>query len=146
MKLNTLVLLLISFLLVLSGCGNGRRLQSITVSPSSMTVARSAQATFTASGQFNMSPMSMNPLSVSWKEFGPGVDQVNFDDYTLTSQPFTVTCFVPGTFTVVAYAPTDPGAPASGSVPDQVYVDLVVQHTMSAEGSFVAATGQITCQ
>jgi hypothetical protein len=136
----------LSAALLFCGCGNDRQLQSITVSPSSMTAAHNAQVTFTASGQFNRAPMSVTPLRTSWKFFGPGVDQVSFDDYTLTDQPFVATCFLPGTFTVVAYAPTDPGAPASGSVPQQVFTDLVSQHIMTAEHGFVATTATLTCQ
>ncbi len=132
--------------LLLSGCGNDRQLQSIMITPSSMTAARNAQVTFTASGQFNMAPMSVAPLRVSWVEFGPGVDQVSpSGNYTLTDQPVTMTCFGPGMFTMVALAPMDPGAPASGSVPQQVFADLTSGHPM-AEGGFVAATATVTCQ
>jgi hypothetical protein len=137
---------LLAAALLLSGCGNDRQLQSIMVSPSSMTAAHNAQVTFTASGQFNMAPMSVTPLRVSWMEFGPGIDQVSTaDNYTLTDQPFTTTCFVPGTFTVVALAPIDPGASPSGSVPQQAFNDLVSGHAM-AEGGFVAAIATVTCQ
>jgi hypothetical protein len=123
----------VSFLaaaLLLSGCGNDRQLQSIMVSHSSMTAARNAQVTFTASGQFNMAPMNVAPLRVSWMEFGPGVDQVSpSGTYTLTDQPVAMTCFTAGMFMMVALAPMDPGAPASGSVPQPVFADLTSGRT-----------------
>ena len=91
-----------------------------------------------------MSPTAITPASVSWMEFGPGLDTVITNSYSLTIQPFGAACSS-GTYTVVAFAPMDPYASARGSVPSQVFQDLVVQHTMSSEGGFVAATAQLTC-
>jgi hypothetical protein len=122
-------------------------LQSLAVSGGTTTaVPRNGTATFTASGQFNMAPMSVNPVAVSWAEFEAGLDQVPGTGYSLTAQPLTITCFLPGVVTIVAFAPVDPNAPASGTVPTQVYQDLVGSRTRSAENGFVAATVQITCQ
>jgi len=131
---------------VMCGCGSDRRLESLSVTPASMTnVKAGTQVTFTAAGQFNMSPMTVNPARVSWRAFGPGIDQAGANSYSLTDQPVMFTCPVPGTFSVTAYAPTNPNAAADGSVPAQVYQDLVTSHSMSVEGGFVAATAQVTC-
>ena len=129
-----------------SGCGSDRQLESISVTPASMTnVKAGTQVTFTAAGQFNMSPMTANPARVSWRASGPGIDPAGMNGYSLTDQPFMLTCSAPGTFIVTAYAPTNPNAATDGSVPSQVYQDLVTSHTMSAEGGFVAATAQVSC-
>jgi hypothetical protein len=131
---------------VMSGCGSDRRLESISVTPSSAANVKAAtQVTFTAAGQFNMSPMTANPARVSWRAAGPAIDPAGMNSYSLTDQPFMFTCPAPGVFTVTAYAPTNPNAAADGSVPAQVYQDLVTSHSMSAEGGFVAATAQVTC-
>ncbi|HEX7285835.1 MAG TPA: hypothetical protein VF532_06605 [Candidatus Angelobacter sp.] len=149
MKLKSIpVALSLLCALLLPGCGGqDRTLQSMTVDGGSTTaVPRNAQVTFTASGQFDMAPMNVNPVAASWAEFGPGIDPVGGTAYSLSTQPFIFTCFLPGTFTVVAFAPADPKAAATGTVPQQVYQDLVGSRTMSAEGGFVAATAQVTCQ
>jgi len=131
---------------VVSGCGSSRRLESISVTPSSAANVKAAtQVTFTAAAQFDMSPMTANPASVSWRAAGPAIDPAGMNSYSLTDQPFMFTCPAPGMFTVTAYAPTNPNAAADGSVPSQVYQDLVTSHSMSAEGGFVAATAQVTC-
>src|SRR5690242_20428246 len=109
----------------ISGCGSDRRLESISVTPASMTnVKAGTQVTFTAAGQFNMSPMTANPARVSWRASGPAIDPAGMNSYSLTDQPFIFTCPAPGTFMVTAYAPTNPNAAADGSVPSQVYQDL----------------------
>jgi hypothetical protein len=108
-------------------------------------VKAGTQVTFTAAGQFNMSPMTANPASVSWRAAGPAIDPAGMNSYSLTDQPFMFTCPAPGMFTVTAYAPVNPNAAADGSVPAQVYQDLVTSHSMSAEGGFVASTAQVTC-
>jgi hypothetical protein len=128
-----------------AGCGDSRQLEAITVSPASATTTVPGQVTFTATGQFNKAPMSVTPARVSWIEFGPGIDQTGSSSYTLTDQPVTAVCFFPGTFTVVAYAPMDPSAPDTGTVPTQVFTDLVGTRTRTQEGSFVAASAQFTC-
>ena len=108
-------------------------------------VKAGTQVTFTAAGQFNMSPMTANPARVSWRAAGPGIDPAGMNSYSLTDQPSIFICPVPGTFMVTAYAPKNPNAATDGMVPSQVYQDLVISHTMSAEGGFVAATAQVTC-
>ena len=132
--------------LAISGCGSDRQLESISVTPSSAAnVKAGTQVTFTAAGQFNMSPMTANPARVSWRAAGPAIDPAGMNSYSLTDQPSMFTCPAPGTFIVTAYAPTNPNAATDGSVPAQVYQDLVTSHTMSAESGFVAATAQVTC-
>ncbi len=128
------------------GCGSDRRLESISVTPpSAANIKAASQVTFTAAGQFNMSPITVNPARVSWTASGPGIDPAGMNSYSLTDQPVMFTCPAPGTFSVTAYAPANPNAAADGAVPAQVYQDLVTSHSMSAEGGFVAATAQVTC-
>src|SRR5262245_60296349 len=131
METHNLLLTTLALVLILAagGCGsdNGRQLQSISIPPASTNVPRNGSVTFTATGHFNMSPMAVTPARVSWMEFGPGLDIVITDSYSLTSQPFGAKC-LSGTYTVVPYAPMDPHASTSGSVPSQVFQDLVIQH------------------
>lgn len=145
MKLKMLQFISAALLIIFSsGCGNDRQLQSISITPASATAPLAAHVTFTAAGQFSMSPMTANSVRVSWLVTGPGIDPVSFNNYSLTDQPFTMTCLL-GTFTVTAFAPIDPNASTSGSVPPQVYQDLVLSHTRTAEGNFVASSAQVTC-
>lgn len=139
-----LIALLVSVVLGLLGCGgSNRQLQSLSINPPSVT-AQGGQAQFTATGQFNNSPMTVTPAAVSWF-------QSNFTHdppfgFSLTTQPFTAGCPGPGTsLTVVAFAPVDANGPTSGSMPMQVFLDLVVNRTMTREGGFAAATAQMTC-
>lgn len=139
----SLLLAFLSFFF-LAGCGS-RQLQSLTVSPAS-TTAQGGQAQFTATGQFNMSPMTMTPASVDWFSSLPACDPPGGNiPLTLTSQPFTAQCLQPGIMTVTAVAPMDTSAGANVSVPLKVFVDLVLSHTTTQEGGFVAATAQLTC-
>jgi hypothetical protein len=101
---------------VMSGCGSDRRLESISVTPSSAANVKAAtQVTFTAAGQFSMSPMTVSPARVSWRAAGPGIDPAGMNSYSLTDQAFIFTCPGPGMFTVTAYAPTNPNAAADGA-------------------------------
>jgi len=129
------------------GCGSSRQLQSIAISPATVTVATSANAQFTASAQFNISPMTVNPASVSWTIVGPGFDPPPSPGYSLSAQPVSFPCIGPSgsNYVVIAYAPVDPNAAQSGSMPSQVFQDLVMQHTASQEGGFIAATAHMTC-
>lgn len=138
--------LLLAFLSVLffSGCGSGRQLQSLTVNPAS-AVAQGGQAQFIATGQFNMSPMTMTPANVAWFPSFPVIDPVSSGfGYQLTSQPFTAQCLQSGPMTVMAIAPVDTNAKTSGFIPIPVFEDLRSQ-TTTQEGGFVAATAQLTC-
>lgn len=141
--LSALSLLVVLFLF---GCGGNRQLQSISISPASVT-AQGGQAQFTASGEFSNSSTMVMPVSVSWFQVGPAFDPpgqtIPFDR---TTQPFTAQCFISGTtVTVVAYAPLKADAPANGTMPLKVFLDLVINRTMSEESGFVATTAQMTC-
>ncbi len=147
---NIPLLPLLLFVYLLSGCGSNRQLQSITISPASATApVQGGQAQFTATGQFNMSPMSMTPATVAWFQSFPVIDPVASGfPFTLTSQPFTAQCFGPGTpttITVTAIAPMDANAAANGFIPVSVFLDLARNHSATQEGGFVAATAQLTC-
>jgi hypothetical protein len=121
------------FLAANLGCGNSshRQLQSIAINGTGMI-----QFQFTATGTFNASPMTVNPLPVSWYTVDLNPSGVA---YTLTSQPFQVSC---QNSLLIALAPTDPKAASSGTIPSQVYQDLVVAHTTTAEGGFIASSPQ----
>jgi ABC-type phosphate transport system substrate-binding protein len=144
---NLLFALLSLTLLAITGCfGSNRMLQSLRVSPASVTAQ---QAQFTATGQFSTSPMMVTPASVSWFQnfaaFDPPGEMLPF---TLTSQPFTTQCLGSPAGTVVkvaAIAPMDANAAASGSIPLQVFLDLAINRTMTQESGFVAATAQMIC-
>ena len=125
------------FLSLALGCGSSnsnRQLQSISTSSTGMI-----QFQFTAAGTFSASPTTVNPLPVSWYVIPAGEDPPF--GYTLTSQAFATSCQT-GEL-VVALAPTDPNAPGSGVIPTQVFQDLVLDHTTTSEGGFVASSPQI---
>jgi hypothetical protein len=138
--------LFILAIIAIPGCGGSdRQLQSLTVSPAS-TTAQAGQAQFTASGQFNATPMSESPASVSWWQSPPAIDPPgsNFG-LTLTNQPFTAQCFgFSGPITVTAIAPMATNT-SSPTIPLSPFVDLVIKHTATQEGGFVAATAQMNC-
>jgi hypothetical protein len=117
--------------------GSNRQLQTITAKSTGMT-----QLQFTATGLFSASPASVSPLPVSWWE-GPALLDPPFV-YTLSSQPYSIECRTDNS--VIAIAPTDPNAPATGSIPAQVFEALVSTETGTAEGGFVASAPQsISC-
>lgn len=129
--------LMLSLLLML-GCGgsSGRQLQSIIANSAGMT-----QIQITATGAFSASPTSVSPLPVAWYipvAIDPPGGPVA---YTLSSQPYSTPCQngVPG---VVAIAPRNPNAPTTGTIPEQVWADLVVNHTTTSEGGFIASSPQ----
>jgi hypothetical protein len=125
------------FLLITLGCGSiHRQLQSIATDGVGMI-----QFQFTAVGSFDMSPTTVNSLPVSWYLVSQSPPPAN---YTLTSQPFVTQC---QTFAVViAVAPSNPNAPSSGTIPSHVFQDLVIAHTTTSEGGFVASSPQnIAC-
>lgn len=118
------------------GCGSGnsnggRQLQSISLNGTGMI-----QLQYTATGTFNTSPAMVNPLPVSWYTVDLSPSAVA---YTLTSEPFQVSC---QDSLLVAVAPSDPNAPTTGTIPGQVYQDLVIAHTATAEGGFIASNPQ----
>lgn len=140
-------LLLVAAALV-SGCsaGSNRQLQSITITPNT---ASGAPVTYTATGTFNAAPDSVSPLPVSWFIMGPAVDPPG-PGYSLVPKSYVAwRCSQANpatlTYTVIAVAPADPSAPDSGSMPTQVFEDLVIQHTKTSEGGFIAGTAKLDC-
>jgi hypothetical protein len=135
--------------LTLSGANaNRRKLESIEVTPAS---AKGANAAYDASGKFNAPPFKVEPLDVSWYLAGPGIDPPP-PYYALKAGSFKADrCnaiaanSVVFDYTVIALAPADPSAPKSGTVPWQVFHDLVIEHSKTAEGGFVAGTAKLIC-
>ncbi|HKR94340.1 MAG TPA: hypothetical protein VJW55_03210 [Candidatus Angelobacter sp.] len=70
---NAILLVCAIFGLVSCG-GTTRQLQSISISPQSSTAQNGQSQQFTATGQFNTTPMTVTPLPVSWNLRGPGID------------------------------------------------------------------------
>jgi hypothetical protein len=135
-----LAALFASFLLLaMSGCGSSRQLQSIAITPTGAIEGNMIELQFVAAGSFNVSPTSVNPLPVAWYVVPQVTNDFNLT-YNLTSQPFSMMCQTGSS--VIALAPTDPNAPSSGNIPSQVFQDLVVNHTITMEGGFVASTAQ----
>jgi len=139
--------LMLALPLAVSACGGSvtRQLQSITITRASGTAVN-----FTASGTFTAAPVTENPLPVSWYLMGPAIDPPPAS-YVLVGSPYHPARCVqaPGPpsvmYTVIAIAPVDANAPLSGSMPYQVFDDLVIDHTKTAEGGFIAATITVIC-
>jgi len=102
-----LLLLIVACLTLACGSSNNsnRKLQSITIN----AVANSGQISFVATGSYNAPPMTVTPLPTFWYVMDPPTG------YTLTTQPFVVSCSQPG-ITVTASAPVNPNAPATGPI------------------------------
>jgi hypothetical protein len=125
------------FLAATWACGSSnRQLQSIAINTTGAIEGNMIQLQFVASGMFNASPTTVNPLPASWYV----VPQDTAPIYTLTSQPFKMMCKTGAS--VIALAPTDTNAPSSGAIPSQVFDDLVINHTIAAEGGFIASPPQ----
>ncbi len=125
------------FLAATLACGSSnRQLQSIAITPTGAIEGNMIQLQFVAAGAFNTSPTAVNPLPVSWYV----VPQDTAAVYTLTGQPFSIMCQTGSS--VIALAPMNPNAPSSGTIPTQVFQDLVINHTITAEGGFVASNAQ----
>jgi len=103
-----------------------------------------------ATGNYNTSPMTVKPQSVSWYLMGPGIDPPPAA-YSLAVAPYTgqrcsqFQSKTAKTYTVIAVAPIDPKAPNSGPVPTQVFEDLVIARTATTEGGWVSATATLSC-
>ena len=144
-----LIVSILALLPFLSGCGGGgnHQLESITLSPNSAT---GASASYIATGNYNSAPMTVKPQSVSWYIMGPGIDPPPAY-YSLAVVPYTgqrcsqFQSKTAETYTVIAVAPIDPKAPNSGAVPNQVFDDLVIARTATAEGGWVSATATLSC-
>ena len=103
-----LVLLLPVTSLTLACGSSNRQLQSIAMTET----ANGQQLAFVATGNFSSSPTIVTSIPVQWSVqlMAPPPQQ-----YTLTTQPFPFQCTASGIFPIVAYAPSDPNAPLSGS-------------------------------
>lgn len=133
-----------SALVTLTSCGGGppRVLESITVD----SVSSASGTSYTATGHFTAAPMTVNNIQVAWYQTGAVVDPVPNWDYTMTKAGFKGTCYGgPAQFYVVAYAPMNPEAPASGSMPFSVFRTLVEQRSVAQEDGFVAASSTLPC-
>ncbi len=136
-------------LLAIASCGGSanRQLASISISPAT----GSGAASYTATGTFTASPVTVTPLPVSWFIMGPGIDPPG-PGYNISSGKYAPTRCIqvqgiqPATYTVIGLAPANPAAPGTGSMSNQAFEDLVIAHTTSAEAGFVAATAQLTCK
>ena len=96
-----------------SSSNRGRQLQSITIN--STVVGQQVQ--FTATGTFSAPPATVTPLPVGDWGIGPFAPPPESVQYTLTTQPFVFDCTGPGPYLPVStFAPSDPNAPATGSL------------------------------
>jgi hypothetical protein len=143
----TVVLALVS---ILTGCSAGpadRQLVSISISPNTAT---GAPVSYTATGTFSDSPVTVTPVAVSWFIMGPAIDPPG-PGYALAPGKFSPERCSQGTpyaatYTIVAVAPSNPKAPNSGPMDSQVFSDLVIQHTKTIEDGFIADTAKLTCK
>lgn len=128
-----------------TSCGGGppRILESITVN----AVSSLSGTTYTATGHFSAAPITVNNLAVAWYQTGPVLDPgPKYLTYTLTTARFKGIC--PGgpvQSYVVAYAPADPNAPATGSILFTDFVTLVEDHTVTQLDGFVAGSLAESC-
>lgn len=142
---STLCALALTALFTLTSCGGGppRVLESITVN----AVSSLSGTTYTATGHFSAAPTTVNDLPVAWYQTGPVLDPgPKYLPYSLTAAPFKGIC--PGgpvQSYVVAYAPADPTAPATGSILFTDFVTLVEDHTVTQLDGFVAGSLAESC-
>jgi hypothetical protein len=112
-----LVLLLAS---LITGCGTGRHLQSITLTQT--PVNNGEQVQFVATGTFSAPPTTVTPLPVDWTN-GLMAPPPKVCSYTLTTEPYVVNCTGAGpeVLQAVAFAPPNPNAPTTGNSKTVVY-------------------------
>ena len=119
--------LTLTVLLLATACGGGsspRQLQSISIS----AAAANNAVQFIATGHYNQAPTTLSPLPVFWSI--PLLD--NDPGPTITQDGIAqCTSGVPGTFSVLAYAPADPSIP--------------IEELLKAD-KVVLGTSSITCQ
>jgi hypothetical protein len=135
-----------SLLLAATGCGGSNRvLESITVSSASSVNG----TVFTATGHYSSAPETVTGIPVAWFQTGVAVDPPGPNwDFTLGAGPTTGQCYNSDTaniYWVVAYAPANPDAPSSESMPFTVFETLVEQHSNTTEDGFVAGSAQFSC-
>jgi hypothetical protein len=136
--------LALSAIFALTSCGGSNRvLESITVD----SVTNVNGTTYTATGHYSASPITVNNIQVGWFQTGPVIDPPGPNwDFTMSTAPFKGLCAGgPAQFYVVAYAPTNPSAPASQSMPFSVFVKLVETHSVTEDDGFVSAAVPLPC-
>jgi hypothetical protein len=138
--------LALSLLLAATGCGGSNRvLESITVNG----VTSANGTTFTATGHYSSAPETVTGIPVAWFQTGVAVDPPGPNwDFTLAPKPTTGQCYTSDaayTYWVIAYAPTNPEAPAAESMPFTVFETLVEQHSTPSQDGFVAGSAQLNC-
>lgn len=138
-----LTLPLAFFALTSCGSGSPRALESITVD----AVSSLSGSTYTATGHYSAAPVTVSNIQVAWFQTGLAVDPPGPNwNYSMSTAPFKGACpGGPGQFYVVAYAPQNPNAPASGSMPFSVFESLVEQRTTTQENGFVAGSAALSC-
>jgi hypothetical protein len=115
-------LVLIATITLACGTGNntylGRHLLSISISQT----VNGNQIQFAATGTFSSSPTTVTPLPVAWSAglFAP--PPPGNLDYSLSTQPYVMSCTSSTPFLVNALAPPNPAAPANGSLPLSQFV------------------------
>jgi hypothetical protein len=102
------------------GVNNGRLLVAVSVNPTVVDPIHfpSGQVQFTASGNFNMAPMTENPMTnVMWTVDRPAFSNAPDLGHATISQTGLAQCAVGfiGTVQVFATAPANPGQPLSQS-------------------------------
>jgi hypothetical protein len=109
-----ILVLAMAWLTLNCGSGNGRQLQSITLTQTTINNGQDVQ--FVATGTFSAPPTTVTPLLVDWTN-GLMAPPPQIYNYTLSTQPYVVNCTVlgPAVPQVVAFAPPDPNAPTSGT-------------------------------
>ena len=110
-----ILVLAMAWLTLSCGSGNGRQLESITLTQTTINNGQDVQ--FVATGTFSAPPTTVTPLPVDWTTDGLMAPPPQIYDYTLSTQPYVVNCTAlePAVPQVVAFAPRDPNAPTSGT-------------------------------
>ncbi len=119
-KLRVMLLVVFPLLLSAAGCGTGRHLLSITVSPSSASPQSGASVQFSAIGAYTDGKPALPP-NVLWSIGDPFAPRplVIIPNYpTIESGSGVAHRFPSGTFTVTVFAtaPRDPNLPLSKMV------------------------------
>jgi hypothetical protein len=98
-------------LVVAAGCGsNSRQLQSINISPAIADAQDfpDGQVQFVPTGHYTQAPVTLSPLPVLWAIYLPG----GKNGATITQSGIAqCEAGVSSTFSVLAYAPTNPSIP-----------------------------------
>ena len=104
-----LSLVIIAGLALACGSGNGRQLQSISISQSLV----GNQLQLVATGTFSKPPLTVSPLPVLWSQ---GLIAPPPPDYILSAAPYVFDCTGSPQLSspINALAPTNPGAPLTG--------------------------------